>query len=365
MTAAPGAGSAGGIVVVLSGYPRRSETFALAELAALARAGRLQRVFATKPGDGLAPHDDAARLAHLVTWLPDGESAAQAQALAGALHGERPIAIHGYFAHRPADVAQGAAARLGVPFGFSVHARDARKVAPGVLRDRARRAACVVTCNEDAHASLRAIGVASRLIPHGVNLDRFSGAPWRPGTPLRVLAVGRLVPKKGFDVLLRALARVTAPWRLRIVGDGPERGALEMLALELGIAAGVDWYGPATHGELPGLYREAHVVAVPSVVDRTGDRDGLPNVVLEALASGRVVVATRAGAIASAVRDAETGWLVDAGDVGSLADRLERVTREPETAARLAAAGRAFVSSEFEGGRCARRFVEALEASYA
>lgn len=354
-----------GIVVVLSGFPRRSETFALGELGALARAGVLQAVFATKPGDGLEPHDDAARLSHAVTYLPEADSRTQADVLVRSLLHRRPAAIHGYFAHRPADVAQQAAARLGVPFGFSVHARDGRKVDAATLRARALAAACVVTCNHDACATLEAIGVTPRLIPHGVNLSRFTQGDWTPGVPLQVLTVGRLVPKKGFDILLRALAQVRAAWRLRIVGDGPQRAALSGLATELGIGARIDWHGVATHAELPALYHAAHVVAVPSVIDDSGDRDGLPNVVLEALACGRAVVATRVGAITSAVHHGRTGWLVDAGDVAGLAARLDAVSARPGDASRVAAAGRNYVARHYEGHACAGRFVETLAACYA
>lgn len=353
-----------GVVVVLSGFPRRSETFALGELEALSRAGALAAVFATKPGDGLVPHEDAARLAGHVTELPPGSAEKQAETIIRALGGRKPAAVHGYFAHHPAEVAEYVATRLGVPFGFSVHARDARKVTVEQLRARASRAACVVACNGDAQATLGALGAAPVLVPHGVNLTRFVPSPWRIGAPMRILAVGRLVQKKGFDVLLRALALVRTPWRLRVVGDGPEHATLRDLASRLGIAAGITWHGVASHEQLPAFYADADIVAVPSVVDDTGDRDGLPNVVLEALASARAVIATRVGAIASAVRDDETGWLVDAGDVIALASRIDRVAAQPECAARVAEAGRRFVERHFEGGACARRFVEALAARY-
>lgn len=354
-----------GIVVVLSGFPRRSETFAVGELSALARSGMLMAVFSTKPGDGLAPSDEAGRLSSWVTRLPDGQPATQAAALLVALGGRRPAAIHGYFAHTPTEVASLAAARLGVRFGFSVHARDARKVTVEALRARAAAAACVITCNRDAKATLLDAGVAPRLVPHGVDLARFQVSSWPGGTRLHVLAVGRLVKKKGFDVLLRALSLVPSPWHLTVAGDGPERAALTALSNELGLTARVTWRGAVRHDDLPAVYREAHVVAVPSVVDASGDRDGLPNVVLEAMASERLVIGTPVGAICSAVRHDETGWIVAEGDVAALADRLDLAARTPRRAAQLAALGRAHVERHFEGAACARRFTDTLAACYA
>ena len=226
----------------------------------------------------------------------------------------------------------------------------------------------VVTCNSDVHATLGAAGINADLVPHGVNLSRFlprDGEAPRPTLPLRLLAVGRLVPKKGFDVLVRALARVRVPWRLDLAGQGPEDEKLTRLAEHCGIADRITRHGAVTHETLPALYAQSHAVVVPSVVDATGDRDGLPNVVLEAMASGRLVIASDAGAIASAVRDDETGWLVPSGDVAALANRIEALSHDAERVAALAAAGRACVERQFDRRACGRRFVDLLVARYA
>lgn len=356
---------ASGIVVIVSGFPRRSETFALGELDALSRAGLLLAAFATKPGDGGPAHADATRLAPYVRWLAPGDPASQAAEVASVLDGRGAQGVHGYFAHTPADVAQRAAARLRIPFGFSVHAKDVRKVTAGELRDRAARASLVVTCNDDARESLHALGIDARLVPHGVNLARFVATPNIAACPAHLLAVGRLVPKKGFDVLLRALARTRGGCAVSIVGDGPERERLTSLAAELGVADRVTWVGAVTHDHLPAHYREAGAVVVPSVVDESGDRDGLPNVVLEAMASGRLLIASRVGAIEAAVRHDETGWLVSPGDPQALADRLDAVVAMPEQVARLAANGRSCVERHYEIGACSRRFVDVLASAYA
>ncbi len=354
-----------GVVVVLSGFPRRSETFALAELAALDRAGLLLAVCATKPGDGLPLHPDAAPFAGRVSVLPPGDAGEQAAALVRLLAGRRPLAFHGYFAHHPAAVAAAAAGLLGVPYGFSAHAKDTRRVPAADLRRRAEQAACVVACNVDAQDEIARLGVSPRLVPHGVNLARFAPSPAPVSTPVEVLAVGRLVAKKGFDVLLRAAACARENWRVRVVGEGPDGPALQALAAELGVAARVSWHGGCSHADLPARYAAAHIVAVPSVVDASGDRDGVPNVLLEALASARPVVATRAGAIASALTGGDTGLLVAAGDAAALAAAIDGLVREPAAAATLAARGRRLVEQRYDVRTCAAHFSATLAGAYA
>ncbi|HKG58702.1 MAG TPA: glycosyltransferase [Pyrinomonadaceae bacterium] len=152
--------------------------------------------------------NQAERLTKYVDFLPDVSIEEQARAVRTMLARKRINGIHAYFAHRPAEVAQRAARMLGVPFGFSTHARDCRKVAPEVLGQRARDAACVVACNTDVARDIRALGSEVHLLPHGVDLQRFSPRAGSSNSLLRLLAVGRLVEKKGFHFLIAALAAV-------------------------------------------------------------------------------------------------------------------------------------------------------------
>ena len=282
----------GGIVMVMSGFPRRSETFALNELRALEASGLLTQIFATKPGDGARPHPGSEALLRRVRVLPAGSARQQAAMLVEQLAGRRVTGVHAYFAHTPAEVAARAAGRLGVPYGFSVHARDARKITPRELAARARAAACVIACNHDVAREIPHGCEAMHVVPHGVDLLRFRPRPVPAPEPLRILAVGRLVAKKGFDVLLEAVVRLDRP----VSAAYRRRRCRAQAACREHIAAGLDaqvvLVNSMTHDTLPAEYAAAHVVAVPSVVDRTGDRDGLPNVVLEAMASGRPVVAS-------------------------------------------------------------------------
>ncbi len=365
--ARPANGSSGArrLVMITSGFPRRSETFALNELLALERAGTLEAVFATKPGDGAEPHPGSGPLLERIEVLPAGGAAEQAEAVLERLDGRPVRGVHAYFAHQPADVAIEVARRLGVPYGFSVHARDARKLAPGELARRTREAACVIACNPDVAAELGERGEQVHLVPHGVDLERFRAteAPRRPD-PAIVLAVGRLVAKKGFDVLVEAAARVERPFRLRIVGEGPERGALERRISSTGVDGRIELCGPRTHAELPAEYAAADLVVVPSVVDPTGDRDGLPNVVLEAMACARPVVASDVAAIATAVTPGETGVLVPASDPAALAGAIESMLSDPALRRRLGHRARRRVERDFGLGPCTERFRQVVDRAY-
>jgi glycosyltransferase involved in cell wall biosynthesis len=348
----------------MSGFPRRSETFALGELLALEERGALAALFATKPGEAGTAQPGCERLMGKLQALPEGEPARQAAFVARSLAGRRVGGVHGYFAHTPAEVAARAAAMLGVPYGFSTHARDARKVAPRVLAERARNAACVVACNTDVAEEIMRGGGAVHLLPHGVDLRRFSPRPRKRANELRLLSVGRLVEKKGFHVLVEAAALLDFPFRLRIVGGGPERARLSKMIDARGLRGRVTLEGSLTHAELPEAYAEADAVVVPSVQDSSGDRDGLPNVVLEASASARAVVASDISAVGSAVTDGETGLLVPPGDAFALASALKRLSGAPDLRERLGRDARARVERDYEVGRCTERLYQLLTSVY-
>jgi glycosyltransferase involved in cell wall biosynthesis len=352
------------VAVVMSGFPRRSETFGLNELRALHAEGMLAAIFATKPGDGLPPHAGTGPLLPLLQLLPPGSPAAQAQVVADSLAGTGVDAVHGYFAHEPAAVAEAAGALLALPHGFSVHARDARKVAPAVLARRVSAAACVIACNGDVAREVAAADGKLRVVPHGVDLERFRPATTNGRPEPRLLAVGRLVEKKGFDILIEATARLRVPFRLRIVGDGPERARLADLARRAGVADRVELAGSRPQEDLPTEYAAADIVVVPSVQDRDGDRDGLPNVLLEAMACGRPVIATSVGSIPDAIENARNGILVTPGDPKTLAAALNGLLRASELRRQLGTAARSRVEREFDLRRCTERLVRTLEEAY-
>jgi glycosyltransferase involved in cell wall biosynthesis len=331
----------------------------------------LAALFATKrQRDGIR-QPGASELDPLITFLPEGDVASQSAATVRALR-EVPVAgLHGYFAHQPTAVAAHAAQRLGLPYSFSAHALDVRKVGRAELAERARHAAVVICCNGDAVAEVAATGRQPTLVRHGVDLTRFPVGPEPSGEVVTLLAVGRLVEKKGFTVLLDALAMIATagstrrPFRLRIVGEGPWRGTLEAAISQLGLADRVELLGRRTHETLPALYAGSHVVVAPCVVDGSGDRDGLPNVVLEAMSSARPVVASDVAAISTAVRDGVTGLLVPPGDAAALAAALVELINDQPRRALLGRNGREAVESEFDLGACTTQFCDTLALAYA
>jgi glycosyltransferase involved in cell wall biosynthesis len=353
------------VAVIMSGFPRRSETFALGELLALEERGMLAGIFATKPGDEEVAQPEVERLIRKAHYLRPGPPDQQGREVAARLHGLQLNGVHGYFAHAPAEVALHAAAQLGIPYGFSMHARDARKVSRQVLAGRAHLAACVVACNQDVATEMQRDSTRVHLVPHGVHLVRFQPNQEIPGNVLRLLAVGRLVEKKGFDILIEAVASLRLPFHLRIVGEGPERERLEALICARGLAGQVTLCGAKSHEELPAEYAAAHVVVVPSVVDRSGDRDGLPNVVLEAMACGRPVVATGAGAITSVVIQGDNGMLVPERDPQALCAVLDLLGRAPDLRHQLGRQGRQTVERNYELNHCTGRFCDLLTEAYA
>jgi len=350
------------LAVIMSGFPRTSETFALGELVALARAGLLVRVYATKPGDGETPQPGAEELLPLVRMLPPGNATEQATALVADLAeaGIEVDGLHGYFAHEPTEVALRAARALGVGFSFSVHALDARKVAPAELAERARAAAGVVACNTDVAQHVTVPGARVTLLPHGVDLARFAPRPHPEGDGrLRILAVGRFVEKKGFPTLLDAVARLQVPALLRLVGAGVGQASLEESVDRQELGRAVELVGRRSHEQLPDEYAWADVVAVPSVVDSNGDRDGLPNVALEAMACRRPLVASDVSALGTTVQAAGSGLVVPPADPAALAEALTELTAPPVRAG-LGAAGRRYVEEHFDLAACTDRLVEHL-----
>jgi len=171
-------------------------------------------------------------------------------------------------------------------------------------------------------------------------------------TPCRlILSVGRLVEKKGFPFLLQAAAILHGrgvPFEAIVVGDGPMRDELERLAGGLGLRDKVVFAGHLTQEQLGHVYRRADVFCLASIVAKDGDRDGLPNVILEAMGYGVPVVASNLSAIPEVVVAEETGLLVAPGSPQELAAQLERMLGDPSLRARLAENARRLVETEFD-----------------
>jgi glycosyltransferase involved in cell wall biosynthesis len=222
----------------------------------------------------------------------------------------------------------------------------------------------VVACNSDVAHEMENSGAHVHLLPHGVDLERFKPQPFPDFDRLKLLAVGRLVEKKGFHVLLAAVARLQLPFQLEIVGEGPEEDRLMELVRAHSLESNVRFCGPKTHDDLPQLYAQNHILIAPSITDQNGDRDGLPNVILEAMACGRPVIGSDVAAIANAVIPHETGLLTQPGDAPSLAAAIEILATQPSLIQKLGAQAREFVRREYDIHHCAERFYFLLRTTY-
>ena len=379
------------LVVVVKGYPRISETFVAYELAALERRGlRLLIASLRRPGDALT-HPVHGTLRAPVLYLPEYLKDAPRRVLAGAGHaftrcprgyllslgrflldlvrdptpnrvrrfgqagvlaaalGPEARHLHAHFLHTPASVARYAALMTGLSYSLSGHAKDVWTTPRWELAEKLAGARFCVTCTRTGQAYLAGLGPPERvsLLYHGLDRELFAppaacGSP-RDGTnptePVRLLAVGRLQPKKGFDVVLRAVARLARHVTLTIVGYGPEEAALRALARTLDLEARVSWTGQLDHPGVRALYRQSDLFVLAPRIAPSGDRDGLPNVVVEALSQGLPVVATRAAALAEIVDDGVNGRLVPPEDPAALAEALDSLVADPMARRRLGAAG--------------------------
>lgn len=397
------------MIYVVRSWPRLSQTFVLGEVLALERRGVDVELFAlvrsgetlvqpevadvrarvsyledaadaqrTRADHALVAAADPQRYASTVAWartrpwLADGYATATvrecldravslaAAVLGGAVGragGAPPTHVHAHFAHDPALVGLLAARLTGLPFSLTAHARDVYQVPPRALGERARAATCVLTCCRANAVHLRrvlpgAAGDRVRLLHHGVRLDRFRPADRLPERAVpQLVSVGRLVEKKGFGDLLEACALVAGAgltFRLDLVGDGPLRADLERRVTALGLTGTVRLVGEQDSAAVLARLRAADAFVLTPWVPPDGDRDGVPNVVVEALACGLPVVATDAGGVADAVTDDVEGLLAPPRDVPAVAASLTRVLTDAATRRRLGAAARERAEADFD-----------------
>jgi glycosyltransferase involved in cell wall biosynthesis len=276
--------------------------------------------------------------------------------------------LHAHFASGPARQAKFASMLSSIPFSFTAHAKDLfwaghQHGKNNKLKKRVRQAAYVVAISEYNRRFVHSLGfkVPRRRVVtvyNGLDLDRWpflrpDGQPLgnSDGAPPLILAVGRLVPKKGFDVLIEAcrlLAAQGQAFRCVIAGEGPEGPRLRQRIADAQLEAWVELPGSVPQDRLiEGLYRQATVLVQPSVVAADGDQDGIPTVILEALAIGLPVIATPVSGIGEAVVDGETGLLVPPNDDRALHAAIDRILTRRDLRARLASGGRQLAERRF------------------
>jgi glycosyltransferase involved in cell wall biosynthesis len=282
--------------------------------------------------------------------------------------------LHAHFSHDPATVAYFAGWLAELSYSFSAHAKDIYLEDHDFLREKIWRAKLVVTCtnyNRDYLLRLAGNDAAVSRAYHGVNLKTFVPAPpTRPSNHLCpvILSIGRLVPKKGFTTLLHALHQLKQQgqhYRCYIIGEGPKRRELENLAASLDLQQWVKILPPMSQNELFAHYRQADLFVLPCEVQNDGDRDGIPNVLVEAMAMEIPVISTAISGIPELIENGCSGLLVKESDPSALAAAISTLLRDPEMARRLAMAGRAKVERDFDATRNVKRIGKLLRSALA
>lgn len=393
-------GARGTVAIVVKGYPRLSETFIAQEILGLERRGLSLEIWSLRhPTDGDV-HPMHRKITAPLRYLPEYLYRAPLRVLRGAAGGMRrrsfgrflkagfadlkrdptpnrlrrlgqalvlarelppPVTrLHVHYLHTPASVVRYAAILTGLPWSFSAHAKDIWTTPAWELAEKLTDAEWGVTCTREGAVHLAMLASEPgrvRLLYHGLDLSRFPPPPIRPARdgsapsdPIRIVSVGRAVEKKGFDDLLRALAALPADlsWRFAHIGAGPGLAALRTMADAHGIGARTAFLGARAQPDVIALLREADLFVLPAKAAAGGDRDGLPNVILEAASQELAIAATRFAGIPEFIRDDVEGALVEPGDWEALSNVVNLLARDPARRAVLGASAHRRLTREFQ-----------------
>ena len=376
-----GGSSEPAITLVLKGYPRLSETFIAQEILGLEQRGLPLEITSLRHPYDPSIHPIHEQIGAAVRYLPEylyqeplrvlrawwrvrrlpGYKALRSlwlrdlrrdmtanrvrrfgQALVFAA--EMPASIkliYVHYLHTPASVARYTAILKGLPFSISAHAKDIWTSPDWELREKLEDCRWLTTCTRtnQQHLATLAPDADVFLTYHGLDAARFPN-PGRgagpdgadPERPVQILGVARLVAKKGLDTLLEALSRLPSDlhWRYVHIGKGSEADLLYKKAEELGLGARIDWQGAKAQAEVIAAYRSADLYVMASRIAEDGDRDGLPNVLMEAGSQELAAVTTTVSAVPELISDGENGLLVPPEDPKALATAIETLIRDPE-----------------------------------
>ena len=382
------------VAILVKGYPRLSETFIAQEIAGLEDHGLAPLIVSLRQPGETALHPVHRRIRADVLYLPEYLKDDPARVKAGRDFAERQPGfeaaravfaadlerdrtanryrrfgqacvlarelpqdigwLHTHYLHTPASVARYAALIRGLGWSFSAHAKDIWTTPAWELTEKLGSASFGVTCtaaNLDHLKSLAPHPERVELVYHGLDLSEVKPATAPPGGKkgsFRIVSVGRTVEKKGFGDLIRALTLLKdRDWRFDHVGGGALTGKLRQQAEKAGIADRITWHGSLVRGAVFDLLARADLFVLPSRIARSGDRDGMPNVLMEAQAHRLPVVSTRVSAIPELIEDGVTGLLVPERDPRTLAAAIVRLMDDPAFAERLARAGDRKVRERF------------------
>lgn len=404
------------IAIILKGYPRLSETFIAQEIRALELRGFGLLLFSLRHPTDPASHPIHAEIKAPVVYLPEyvmddifrvirswwrvrglpGYKKARrsfikdlrrdctanrmrrfAQAL--VLANEVPASVSLYYAHfmhTPSSVTYYASMINEVPWSISAHAKDIWTIDDWEKREKLESCKWLVTCTsanvKHLSALARDTGKVS-LLYHGLDFKRFgkntSVDSTRDGSsgddPVQLVSVGRAVDKKGYDFLLDALAALPPElnWTFSHIGGGELMQKLQQQARELGLDNRINWLGALPQTEVLALYRQADLFVLPSRISTDGDRDGLPNVLMEAQSQRLACLSTNISGIPELIVHGQTGWLVPQQDSPALCEAMQKLISDPELRNGLAQAGFERVHEKFSLDAGIDQLVEKLHGS--
>jgi glycosyltransferase involved in cell wall biosynthesis len=380
---------------LVKAFPRISETFILNEVLELERQGFDLRLYALNRPRDTKRHALADQVRSPLVYLPESlwlaafrlfvdhlllflrfprryvralaavvaaldrdlaERFVQAAPIARLARRDGVAHLHAGFVHAPASVAWLVHRVTGMPYSVAAHAKDLYHSRPDILQKKLTEARVVFTCTQYNVANLQRFAEPGRIdrlrrVYHGADLDQFAFGPYGSDDPPLVLAVARLVEKKGLEHLIRACALLNdrgRTFRCAIIGEGDLRAPLERLRGELKLGAMVSFEGALDQQQVRAWYRRATLLVLPSIVARDGDRDGIPNVLVEASAMGVPVISTPTSGIPELVRHGETGLVVAPGDPAAIAAAVGRLLDDAPLREQLRAAARRFVEEHFD-----------------
>ena len=382
------------VAVIVKGYPRLSETFVAQELLGLQKRGLDFEIWSLRHPTDKAEHPVHRAITAPRRYLPEylhreplrvlkgifgqatkrgfwraarvwlGDLArardfnrirrfGQAAVLASELP-ENIGFLYAHFLHTPASVTRYAAMMRGMGWGASAHAKDIWTTAEWEKREKLADAAFCVTCTGSGAAHLQELspdGADTALVYHGLDLSlvpEAQSAP-KPQSTFTILSVGRLVEKKGYDLLLSALSGLPdgLDWRFVHIGGGDLKKTLHEQAEQLGIAPRIDWLGAQPREAVFDAMRSADLFVLPSRIVESGDRDGLPNVLMEAASQKLPVLSTDVSAIPEFVEDGVSGRLIPPDDTRALQAAIEAMITDPNGRREMAERLHARLLSDF------------------
>lgn len=386
--------------MVLKGYPRLSETFIAQEIRELERLGFSLELISLRHPTDISVHPIHNEITAPVHYLPEylhqeplrvlrawwkarkmpGYKAARksfvedfrrdktanrirrfGQGLVIASEFSEDISfLYAHFIHTPTSAARYGAKIAGLEFAISAHAKDIWTTPGWELTEKLNDAAWCATCTRGGAEELyrhASNPKKVKLVYHGIDLSRFTKGPFhkrRDGTkqadPVRFLTVGRAVPKKGIDTIIEALAELPDDlhWHWLHIGSGPLREKFVQQVSSLGLADKCEFKGALAQADVLSAYRQSDLFVLPCRIDETGDRDGLPNVIIEAQSQGLAVLTTALSGIPELIVEGENGIFVEPDNVEQLSARLVGLSRDPKMRNALGRNGNKRVRAMFD-----------------